>query len=195
MLLPFISGYVVFISGYVAFQRFGHKTKTAKTIIQFQPGPALDIQVYCEKVFFSSIYLVSKCLLSCIVHEISLILVLSKQKQTYIIGPMGKSTSFFTRKKKIIKTNGWFVYVDVHIFHGYVSKNQWAASVSVSGYFPFPRNRRFRVGLTPRRSKISQSPRWLEMEIGGKRSRYPKLPKTDGFGKSYTLHGYPMLLF
>ena len=60
-----------------------------------------------------------------------------------------------------------------------------------SGYFPFTRNRRKRRTDSQALenlaiSKVIRDGNWWEEEL---------IPKTDGFGKSYTLHGYPKLLY
>ncbi len=96
-------------------------------------------------------------LLSCIIHEISSTTVHPKRNKH--IGPMGNQFHF--EKTQETFQNGWFVYVQ--FFHCYISKNQDWLEASVSVFFS-PRSRRKRRTL--RRSKISQSPRCLEMEIG-----------------------------
>ena len=67
--------------------------------------------------------------------------------------------NFISKKHKNIPK--WLICICS--IHCYVSKHQDWLAASVSGFF-FPRSRRKRRTL--RRSKISQSPRCLEMEIG-----------------------------
>ena len=126
VLLPFISGYVVF-------QKNWTKNKNSKNnhTVSTRPGPRHPSTLW-EGVFFEHIFGVQMPSQLHRPWDIIHIGTLQAKKNIYN-RPHGKTkTSFFNQEKENHQNKyGWFVYVDVHIFHGYVSKNQWAASVSV----------------------------------------------------------------